>query len=118
MIAILFLLNLSDNCPPGLIKVDDRCIFGISYLERAAETGPQKPFDLSQKKLSPEMIDLGRYLFFDPILSGDGTVSCASCHQPGKSFTDGLQRSVGIGGSLAYRSAPSLWNVAFSTAFF
>lgn len=67
---------------------------------------------------SPQQIDLGRYLFFDPILSGDGTVSCASCHDPDKGFADGRAQSIGIGGQVVGRSAPSLWNVAYLNRFF
>lgn len=67
---------------------------------------------------SPQQIDLGRYLFFDPALSGDGTVSCASCHQPDKGFADGRAFSIGSGGQSSKRSAPSLWNSAFLTTFF
>ncbi len=67
---------------------------------------------------TPEQIDLGRYLFFDPLLSKDGSISCASCHQPNKGFSDDLDRSVGITGEKVARSAPSLWNVAFLDKFF
>ena len=62
---------------------------------------------------TPEQIDLGRYLFFDPILSADGSVSCASCHDPSMGFADGRGRAVGINGQTLQRSAPSLWNVGF-----
>ncbi|MDH5172331.1 MAG: c-type cytochrome, partial [Gammaproteobacteria bacterium] len=60
----------------------------------------------------------GRYLFFDPVLSGDGAVSCASCHNPDLGFSDGRGRSVGVSGQPMRRSAPSLWNVAFQQRFF
>ena len=39
--------------------------------------------------LTPEKVALGRLLFFDSLLSQDGTVACASCHQPQRAFTDG-----------------------------
>src|SRR5215813_5434339 len=55
--------------------------------------------------------DLGRMLFFDPILSGSGTRSCASCHNPGLSWGDGMGRAVGEK-VLALRS-PTLLNVAW-----
>jgi cytochrome c peroxidase len=67
---------------------------------------------------TPQQIDLGRYLFFDPVLSKDGTKSCASCHQPDKGFSDGLKTSVGVDNTLLKRGAPSLWNVAFLKKFF
>jgi cytochrome c peroxidase len=67
---------------------------------------------------TPQQIDLGRYLFFDPLLSGDGTLSCASCHRPDKGLADGRPRSIGIHGEDAGRAAPTLWNVAFLQRFF
>jgi len=67
---------------------------------------------------SPEQIDLGRYLFFDPLLSGTGTISCASCHQPEKGFSDGRALSIGAQGTEVKRSAPGLWNVGMQKLFF
>ena len=67
---------------------------------------------------SPQQIDLGRYLFFDPLLSGDNSISCASCHHPDLGFSDGRPRSKGIGGAEVRRAAPSLWNVAFQKRLF
>lgn len=64
-------------------------------------------------------IALGRQLFFDTRLSLDGTVSCATCHDPRKAFTDHLAQSKGINGQLSERNAPSLLNSAFlKTAMF
>ena len=64
-------------------------------------------------------IALGRQLFFDKRLSLDGSVSCASCHDPKKAFTDQLAKSKGINGQLSERNAPSLLNAAFlKTAMF
>ena len=62
---------------------------------------------------TPAQIDLGRYLFFDPLLSGNNDVACSSCHDPDLGFSDGLARSIGATGEPIKRSAPSLWNVAF-----
>lgn len=61
---------------------------------------------------------LGKRLFFDPILSRDSTVSCASCHLPSKAFTGGSRLSVGVDGRMGFRNAPTLVNVAYNTAFF
>ncbi len=64
-------------------------------------------------------IALGRQLFFDKRLSIDGTIACASCHDPQKAFTDQLPKSRGIKGQLSERNAPSLLNAAFlKTAMF
>ena len=57
-------------------------------------------------------IQLGRKLFYDPILSIDSTVSCSSCHQPSLSFTDGLPQSVGVAGTTR-RGSIGLINVGF-----
>ncbi|MEL7248934.1 MAG: cytochrome c peroxidase [Bacteroidota bacterium] len=60
-----------------------------------------------------EGVELGRTLFFDPILSVDNTISCASCHRPELAFTDGAAVSSGLAGRKGRRSAPSLLNVGF-----
>ncbi len=62
--------------------------------------------------------DLGRKLFFDPILSGDNSVSCSSCHLPEKSWTDGLPQSVGIGKQVLTRNSPSILNAGFQKTLF
>lgn len=64
-----------------------------------------------------QQIDLGRLLFFDPILSGQGDVSCASCHQPDKGFADGRPRSIGASGKEVRRSSPSLWNTGLQELY-
>jgi cytochrome c peroxidase len=68
--------------------------------------------------LTPERIRLGRKLFFDPILSSDGTVACASCHDPARGFASGDSRAVGIHGRTGKRNAPSLLNRALGRSFF
>lgn len=59
-------------------------------------------------------IELGRHLFFDPILSADSTMSCSSCHFPSLSFTDGVATSVGIDGVSGVRSSMSLANIGYA----
>jgi len=58
--------------------------------------------------------ELGRMLFFDPLLSASGSRSCASCHNPGLSWGDGLARSVGDGHTSMALRAPTLLNVAWT----
>jgi cytochrome c peroxidase len=58
-------------------------------------------------------VELGRHIFYDPILSRDSTISCASCHLPKGSFTDNRPVSIGIAGAMTSRSSMSLLNVAF-----
>ena len=61
-----------------------------------------------------EKVELGRHLFYDPRLSGDGSIACASCHHPERAFTDGRARAIGIRGNIHPRSAMSLTNVAYN----
>jgi cytochrome c peroxidase len=61
-----------------------------------------------------QTIALGRELFYDPRLSKDNTVSCASCHNPNLGFTDGLPVARGIRGQLGVRNSPTLLNAAYS----
>lgn len=56
---------------------------------------------------------LGKKLFYDPIMSDDGTVSCASCHAPELAFSDDVALSAGIDGLIGTQNAPSLTNVAY-----
>jgi len=64
-------------------------------------------------------VDLGRLLFFDPLLSGSGARSCGSCHQPSRAFTDGEPRSLAVEGEgRATRNAPTLINAALQSALF
>lgn len=60
-----------------------------------------------------EKAELGRKLFFDKRLSIDGTVACATCHDPHKAFTDQLKTSIGIKGQTTERNAPSILNAGF-----
>ena len=64
--------------------------------------------------LTEEGIDLGRQLFFDPILSGDGTQSCASCHKPQFAFSDNRPTSPGIEGVFGARNTMPLFNLAWN----
>jgi cytochrome c peroxidase len=70
------------------------------------------PFD---NPYTPAKAELSKLLFFDDRLSSDGSLSCASCHNPVRAFTDGAPRSVGIGGKPETRNAPTIVNHAFST---
>ncbi|MEM9929693.1 MAG: cytochrome c peroxidase [Bacteroidota bacterium] len=66
-----------------------------------------------QNPTTVEGLALGRDLFFDPLLSADSTISCASCHQPQLAFTDGRAISRGINGRAGRRNAPGLANVGY-----
>lgn len=67
---------------------------------------------------TPERIELGRKLYFDTRLSSDGTVSCATCHDVSRGFTDRRNVSEGVGDHLGRRSAPTTLNAAFFQSMF
>lgn len=73
---------------------------------------------VSQLPLPETKAELGEKLFFDPILSRDSSISCASCHKPHLAFADSLAVSPGIEGRLGRRNAPSVMNMAFRSVFF
>jgi cytochrome c peroxidase len=67
---------------------------------------------------TPEKVALGQKLFFDGRLSADGTVACATCHDPARAFTDGRPVSVGIRGRAGQRNAPTVLNALYNKAQF
>lgn len=89
-------------------------------------TDPQEPIN---NRGDTSRVELGYQLFFDPILSGDKTTSCASCHHPDHWMADGLRKGIGLGGrgygaqragtgQELKRNTPSLFNVAFNPVQF
>jgi cytochrome c peroxidase len=93
---------------------------------------PYAPFPelpASAEPVTPERAELGRLLFYDPILSGDRATACVTCHSEQWGLGDGLSTSIGIGGDgpvgpgrvgdvSTRRNAPTLWNVAYREALF
>ena len=67
---------------------------------------------------TPQTVALGRQLFFDKRLSSNNSISCASCHNPKLTFTDGLPHSVGVGGKSGQRNAPTVLNAAYDKTQF
>ena len=78
----------------------------------------------AEEEFNSNLYELGKALFFDPLLSGDNKTSCAHCHHPNMGFADGRETSMGFGGegvgpereggvALA-RNAPTLWNAVYS----
>jgi cytochrome c peroxidase len=68
--------------------------------------------------ITKEKVALGRKLFFDRRLSRDGSVSCATCHDPKRAFSTPLSLSSGVGGRQGRRNAPTLVNRGYGRAFF
>ncbi len=90
---------------------------------------PLTVIDPADNPRTPEKVALGKLLFYDPVLSGNKDVACATCHHPNFGYTDGLDLPIGVGGegqgssrhfrspgavSLTRRNAPTLLNVAFN----
>src|SRR5689334_1251495 len=68
--------------------------------------------------LTPQKIALGRKLFFDKRLSRDGTLACASCHDPKLAFSDGRKVARGINAAEGARNAPAIVNRGYGRTFF
>ena len=64
---------------------------------------------------SPQRVELGKKLFFDPRLSGDGNMSCASCHSPLLGWSDGLATGKGVKSMILDRASPTVINTAYNT---
>jgi parallel beta-helix repeat protein len=114
---------------PGML-IKDGILIPDEPVKAGAEpaTGLQKSFPPlvrpAENPTTPEKVDLGHLLFFDPLLSRDNTLSCAHCHHPDLGFSDGLPRARGkgshgagperAGGVELPRAAPSLWNALYN----
>lgn len=83
-------------------------ILGAACMAWGQELQPLSPLAPPQA----ERVELGKYLFFDPRLSGDGGVSCDTCHDPEKGWGDGKPLSAGYPGSDYFRNAQTLLNAA------
>ncbi|MFC5411734.1 cytochrome-c peroxidase [Larkinella bovis] len=90
---------------------------------------PESVLDPADNPTSPEKVALGRFLFYDPILSGNRDVACATCHQPDFNYAEFLETSIGVNGSgsgskrqfrlpntipFAKRNSQSVLNAAFN----
>ncbi|MFH2203266.1 MAG: cytochrome c peroxidase [Elusimicrobiota bacterium] len=76
--------------------------------------GPLPPVPVpDDNPLSDEKVELGRLLFFDPRLSGDGSTFCAACHESGMGWGDGSDLSLGYPGMLHWRNSQTLLNAAY-----
>ena len=103
--------NGSDPVPP------DWSYNPSEYDLKVPQRLPQPPDD-PENPLTDQGVKLGRMLFYDPILSGDSTQACASCHMPENSFAEPLRVSEGINGIEGTRNAPAIINVAYMPRLF
>lgn len=102
------------------MKAAITCLFAVFVLTGLTIKGAETSGKETGPAVKPETAveTLGRYLFFDPRLSGDGSISCASCHDPGKSYTDGLALSTAYPGSDGFRNTKTLLNAARAPSFY
>jgi len=74
----------------------------------------QAPVVPAENPMTVEKWALGKKLYYDEILSTDGTVSCATCHAPTKGFSDGKRTSTGINSALGPINSPTVFNAAYN----
>ncbi len=115
LLGVAFLSSCRKNPPVDdagdLSKIAYQPVsYEVEIPEIYKSLGLEIPID---NPITVEGLDLGHKLFFDPILSVDSTVSCASCHLPRGALTDNLPQSFGVENKLGRRSAMSLLNVGF-----
>jgi len=117
LLTVLSLIVISCCSDEHLIDVKAVDLTSIPYDPVRYELLVPDSFPLfeepSDNLMTVDGIELGRALFYDPILSKDSTISCASCHLPSGSFTDNLKVSLGVDNASGSRSSMSLLNVGF-----
>ena len=79
--------------------------------------GVPAPAVPADNPMTPEKVELGRYLFYDTRLSGNETQSCASCHEQQYAFAESRALPIGSTGDIVGRNSPSLMNVAYYSTF-
>ena len=96
------------------------CAFQITKepLFKVPMNWPKPAYDFSKNPLTAQKVELGRALFYDPILSKNNMISCASCHSPFTAFTHvDHDLSHGIDDRIGTRNSPALMNLAWHTSF-
>jgi hypothetical protein len=88
---------------------------GAGYVRSSALPAPPDPAD---NPTTPEKAALGKQLFFDPRLSGDGSMACQGCHYRHLGWTDGLPLSRKVGGGMNTRHTPSVYNTGYYTSWY
>ena len=78
---------------------------------------PALVYEVAKNQPDEATFELGRQLFYDPRLSSDGTVSCGSCHQQSRAFTDGQALALGVAGRRSARNTPALQNLGWHRSF-
>jgi cytochrome c peroxidase len=111
-VTIVWLVSRWDDQPRGWSEE------GVAVLESLwLESLPDLPPDPTNRVADdPRAVEFGRRLFFETRFSANGAISCATCHQPERHFTDGLPKGVAIG--VSKRNTPSIVGTAYSPWFY
>lgn len=107
------LLLFLGGCGGSSTTIDDAGANATAF-DWNLRSGVPLPVEPDDNPMSEAKFQLGRHLFYDTRLSGNGSQSCASCHHQDKAFTDGLTVSIGSTGQAHPRNAQSLTNIAFN----
>lgn len=92
---------------------------GSAYVFVKPSNFPDAVYTFENNTVTREGFELGRALFYDPILSSDSSVACSNCHQQARAFTDPMHRlSRGVNDTEGIRNAPAIQNMAFQSDFF
>lgn len=89
----------------------------LSYSSLFLDRLPPMPIP-GNNPMTEEGVSLGRKLFYDKILSGDGQVSCASCHRPEKAFSDSPNALSNVNGNFTIKNTPSIMNMGWASKLF
>lgn len=116
LIAIILLLVITKSCKKDP-QVDGNEFSPTPYVIKTNAAFPPLKLPLDNP-LTEEGVLLGRMLFYDPIMSRDSSVSCASCHRQNIIFTDGAKVSKGIRGQMLSRNSMPLFNLMWTNKFF
>jgi cytochrome c peroxidase len=103
--------------PKSVFSVISAAVLCAAVASASPPDGWQRPHSAPaphHNQLTPQRVELGRALFFDPRLSAKGVMSCASCHNPSLGWTDGRPTAVGHDMKVLGRATPTIVNAAFN----
>ena len=116
--VLLFLAGALFLALAGVPEATSQEPLRVEHAWRALFKRDLEPPAPPENPVTAAKVALGAHLFRDPRLSGDGQRSCASCHRPKLAFSDGRRRAQGLNGKPLKRNTPSLFNLAWSSAYF
>jgi cytochrome c peroxidase len=114
---LLFFTLVFIGCEKDIPVIEEYSYIPSPYILEIPFGFPE-PEIPSDNPLTKEGVELGKKLFFDPILSQNNTHSCASCHFQSNAFSDPNQFSFGVDGAIGDKNASALVNIAWNTSNF